>query len=102
MSWVTRTIAFALFASCRTRALLFSRKTWSPVARTSSRRRMSGSTSVDPDILILVEEEDVGIDRGRDREPEPGAHAGRVRLDRGIDELADVGEVDDRLLAADH
>jgi len=50
----------------------------------------------------LVEEEDVGVDGRRDREPETGPHPGRVGLDRRVDELTDVGEVDDRILAADH
>ena len=43
----------------------------------------------------LVDDQHVGIDRRRDREPEAGPHARRVGLDRRVDELADVGEVDD-------
>ena len=46
MSWVTKTTALAAAASSRTRALLLARKTSSPVARTSSSSRMSGSTEV--------------------------------------------------------
>jgi hypothetical protein len=79
MSCVTSTIAFAERTSSRIRALLFARKIASPVARTSSRRS----------------------DRRRDREAQPGAHAGRVRLDRRVDELAEVRELDDRLQALD-
>ena len=44
----------------------------------------------------LVEEEDVGRRRGRDREAQPGSHPRRVRLHRSIDERADLGELDDR------
>ena len=44
----------------------------------------------------LVEQQDVRVDRGRDGEPEPGTHAGRVRLERGIDELAELRVLDDR------
>ena len=43
----------------------------------------------------LVEQQDVRVDRRRDREPEPGAHARRVGLDRRVDELAEVGVGDD-------
>ena len=77
-SWVTSTIALARSTSSRTRAWLRARNVWSPVPRTSSSSRMSG------------------VDRGRDREPESGAHPGRVRLHRRVDERADVGELDDR------
>ena len=44
----------------------------------------------------LVEQQDVGVDRGRDREAEPCAHARRVGLDRRVDELAEIGVRDDR------
>ena len=44
----------------------------------------------------LVEQEDVRVDRRRDREPEARAHARRVGLDRRIDELAEVRVLDDR------
>src|SRR3990170_2172165 len=50
----------------------------------------------------LVEEEDVRLDRGRDAESQPGVHPGAVRLDRGVDELAKVGEVDDPGHSRDH
>ena len=46
MSWVTSTTALADRTSSMTRALDFARKLASPVARTSSSRRMSGSTAV--------------------------------------------------------
>ena len=46
MSWVTRTTALAAPTISITRAFDFSRKVASPVARTSSRSRMSGSTEV--------------------------------------------------------
>ena len=46
MSWVTRTIAFAALTSSATRCLDFSRNESSPVERTSSSSRMSGSTAV--------------------------------------------------------
>ena len=46
MSWVTSTIAFASWTSSPTRCLDFSRKAASPVERTSSSSRMSGSTDV--------------------------------------------------------
>ena len=62
MSCVTSTIRLgAARTRSITRALLLARKTWSPVASTSSRSRMSG------------------IDRGRDREAEAGAHAATSR-----------------------
>ena len=77
MSWVTRTIAFASLTSSRTRAFDFSRNAASPGRED------------------LVEEQDVRLDRRRDREPEPGPHARRVRLDRRVDELAEIGELDD-------
>ena len=44
----------------------------------------------------LVGEEDVGVDVDGDREAEPGVHARGVVADRGVEELADVGELDDR------
>ena len=46
MSWVTRTTALAARTISMTRALDLARKFASPVARTSSSSRMSGSTEV--------------------------------------------------------
>ena len=43
----------------------------------------------------LVEQQDVRVDRGGDREAQAGPHAGRIGLDRRVDERADVGELDD-------
>ena len=43
----------------------------------------------------LVHEQHVGIDVNRHGEPEPHVHAGRVRLHRRVDELAQLGELDD-------
>ena len=43
----------------------------------------------------LVDEEDVGIDVHGDGEAEAHVHAGRVGLDRGVDELLEPGELDD-------
>ena len=46
ISWVTSTTAFAADTMSITRAFDFARKLASPVASTSSRSRMSGSTDV--------------------------------------------------------
>ena len=78
MSWVTRTMPLAAFTSSITRVLRLLPELG--VARGKH----------------LVEQQDVRVDRGRDREPEPRAHARRVRLDRRIDELAEVRVLDDR------
>ena len=43
----------------------------------------------------LVDEQHVGIDVNRDREAEPHVHAGRVGLDRRVDEVLQLGELDD-------
>ena len=43
----------------------------------------------------LVGDEDVGRERGRDREAQAHDHAGGIVLDRIVDVLADVGERDD-------
>ena len=43
----------------------------------------------------LVDEENLGLDGGGDAEAEARKHAGGVLVDGGIDEGADVGEVDD-------
>ena len=43
----------------------------------------------------LVQQQHVRVNRGRDGEAQPGPHPGGVRLDRSIDELAEVGEFDD-------
>ena len=44
----------------------------------------------------LVEQQDVRVDRGRDGEAEPGAHPRRVGLERRVDEVAELGVLDDR------
>ena len=43
----------------------------------------------------FVDEQHVGIDVNRDRETEPHVHAGRVGLDRRVDEILELGELDD-------
>ena len=43
----------------------------------------------------LVDQEHIGIDVDRDREPEADVHARRVVLDRCVDEAPDAGERDD-------
>jgi two-component sensor histidine kinase len=43
----------------------------------------------------LVDHQDLVALGGRDREPEPLGHAGRVRAHRQVDEVADPGELDD-------
>ena len=43
----------------------------------------------------FVDQQHVGIDVDRDGEAKPHVHAGRIRLDRRVDELAQLGEVDD-------
>ena len=43
----------------------------------------------------LIDEEDLGLDGGGDSEAEAREHTGGVLIDGGIDEGADVGEVDD-------
>ena len=43
----------------------------------------------------LVDQQHVGIDVDRDGESQPHVHAGRVGLDRRVDELLHLGEVDD-------
>src|SRR5581483_3627379 len=43
----------------------------------------------------FVDEQDVRIDVNRHCKPKPHVHAGRVRLHRSIDELAQLGEVHD-------
>ena len=50
----------------------------------------------------LVDEEHVGVDVDGDREAEAHVHPGRVRLDGGVDELAQLGEVDDLVEALVH
>ena len=44
----------------------------------------------------LVDHQDVGIDAGGDGEAQAHVHARAVGLDRALDELAELGEVDDR------
>ena len=43
----------------------------------------------------FVDEQHVGIDVDRDGEPEAHVHAGRVGLHRRVDEVAQLGELDD-------
>ena len=43
----------------------------------------------------FVDEQHVGIDVNRDGESEPHVHAGRVGLHRRVDELLQLGELDD-------
>ena len=43
----------------------------------------------------LVEEEHVGLEERGDREPEPHRHSARVRADRTVDRVLDLGERDD-------
>ena len=43
----------------------------------------------------LVDEQHVGIDVNRHREAEPHVHAGRVGLHRRVDEVLQLGELDD-------
>ena len=43
----------------------------------------------------LVDQQHVGVDVHRDREPEPGVHPARVRLDRVVRETLELGEGDD-------
>ena len=43
----------------------------------------------------LVDEEHIGLDVNRHREPQAHIHAGRVRLDGGVDEFPELREVDD-------
>ena len=43
----------------------------------------------------LVDQQHIRIDVDRDREAKPHVHAGRIRLDRRVDELRELGEVDD-------
>ena len=50
----------------------------------------------------LVDEEHVGVDVDRDREAQAHVHPRRVRLDGGVDELAQLGEIDDLVEALVH
>ena len=43
----------------------------------------------------LVDEQHVGIDVNRHGEAQPHVHAGRVGLDRRVDEVLELGELDD-------
>ncbi len=43
----------------------------------------------------LVDEQDLGLEVGRDGEGEPNVHPARVALHRRVEELGDPGEVDD-------
>ena len=43
----------------------------------------------------LVEEQDVGVEKCRDREPEAHVHPGRVRSYRPVDGVLQLGERDD-------
>ena len=48
----------------------------------------------------LVDEQDVRVDVDRDGEAEPHVHPGRVGLDRRVDEVLQLGELDDLVEAA--
>src|SRR5260370_26479695 len=48
----------------------------------------------------LVDEKDLRLEVGRDRETEPGLHAARVPLDRRVEETLDTGERDDLVESA--
>ena len=48
-----------------------------------------------PDGQHLVDQEDVGVHRDRDREAEPHVHPRRVGLDGAVDEGLEPGEGDD-------
>ena len=50
----------------------------------------------------LVHDVDVGLEVGEEREGEADEHAGRVLLDGPVDELADLGEVEDRGQTGSH
>ena len=43
----------------------------------------------------FVDEQDVGVDVNGDGEAEAHVHPGRVRLHRRVDELGELGELDD-------
>jgi hypothetical protein len=43
----------------------------------------------------LVDDQQLGVEIGRDREPEPHVHAAGVDLHRDVDEIADAAELDD-------
>ena len=47
----------------------------------------------------LVDEQDLRLEMGGDRERQPHVHAARVALHRRVDELLDPGELDDRVVA---
>ena len=48
----------------------------------------------------FVDEQDVGLEVCRDREPQADVHAGRVPLDRRVEECGDAGEVHDAVQLA--
>ena len=50
----------------------------------------------------LVEQQDVRLEVRRDREGEPHVHAARIAFDRGVDEFAHAGELDDLVEAVAH
>ena len=50
----------------------------------------------------LVDQEDLRLQVHGHREPEAHIHAGRVVLDRGVHEVAEAGELDDRVVVALH
>jgi len=50
----------------------------------------------------LVGDQDVGLQRGDDGKAEAHDHAGRIMLDRLVDVVADVGELDDLVEALAH
>ena len=48
----------------------------------------------------LVEQQDVGIEVGGNREPQPHVHARRVVLERHVDEVLEARVLDDRVVDA--
>ena len=73
MSWVTSTTALAADDDLD-----------DPRLRLGAEVRVAGREH-------LVEQQDVRVDRGRDRETEAGAHPRRIGLERRVDELAELG-----------
>jgi hypothetical protein len=55
-----------------------------------------------PDRERLVDEQNVGLDVGGDRERETGRHAGRISADRRVDELLELRPLDDTRRPAAH
>ena len=49
----------------------------------------------------LVDDQDIGLGMGADRERQPRIHAARIELHRPVEELADAGEVGNRVQTID-